>query len=197
MPLYFAYGSNMDESAMAGRCPNSQALGTAVLHRHRFVIMQEGYASVVRDPRSSVYGLLWDVALSDVRALDRYESVATGLYRKITQPVKRIGGEGVRPLQQALVYVGHSDGGGAPLPGYLEGVLAAAERLEFPPAYRAALAGLANAGGQKVTRSPARSPVQSPARAAQSVRAAPVTADRDEAGNIKVRPRFASPLDRS
>ena len=83
MPLYFAYGSNMDEAAMAGRCPRSKALGAAILHRHRFVIMPEGYASVVRDPRSSVYGLLWDVALADVTSLDQYESVDSGLYKKV------------------------------------------------------------------------------------------------------------------
>ncbi|HEY6732614.1 MAG TPA: gamma-glutamylcyclotransferase, partial [Roseiarcus sp.] len=27
MPLYFAYGSNMDVAAMARRCPRSKALG--------------------------------------------------------------------------------------------------------------------------------------------------------------------------
>jgi gamma-glutamylcyclotransferase (GGCT)/AIG2-like uncharacterized protein YtfP len=79
MPLYFAYGSNMDRATMAVRCPASRALGIGRLPRHRFVIMQEGYASVVRDPRRSVWGMVWDLALADVPALDRYEGVGGGL----------------------------------------------------------------------------------------------------------------------
>ena len=50
MPLYFAYGSNMDEAAMRARCPKSRAVGLARLARHRFALMADGYATVVRDP---------------------------------------------------------------------------------------------------------------------------------------------------
>src|SRR3978361_2487372 len=80
MPLYFAYGSNGDAAAMAARCPGSRAIGVGRLVRHRFVIMREGYASVMRDPRRSVWGMVWDLALADMPALDRYEGVAGGLY---------------------------------------------------------------------------------------------------------------------
>ena len=76
MPLYFAYGANMDAGAMAARCPRSTLIGQGRLNRHRFIIMREGYASVVRDPTSTVWGVLWDLALADVPALDRYEGVA-------------------------------------------------------------------------------------------------------------------------
>ena len=51
MPLYFAYGSNMDAAAMAARCPGSRQLGCARLARHRLVVMAEGYLSLLRDPR--------------------------------------------------------------------------------------------------------------------------------------------------
>ena len=51
MPLYFAYGLNMDPAGMADRCPNSRALGPARLPRHRFIVTTDGYASVIRDPR--------------------------------------------------------------------------------------------------------------------------------------------------
>lgn len=190
MPLYFAYGSNMDEASMGERCPQSKPIAPAVLHRHRFVIMAEGFASVVRDPQASVYGLLWDVALADVRALDRYESIETGLYRKITQPVKRIGGLGVRPLQQALLYVGRGEGGGAPMPGYLENVIACAERLEFPPRYTAFLQSIAANG----TR---RSMSIGADRSGMNHGRRPIrTAMRDETGRIVVRPRHATPFDR-
>ena len=87
MPLYFAYGSNMDAIAMARRCPRSKALGLARLKRHRLAVMREGWLTAVRDPRSAVHGVLWDLALSDVAALDRYEGLSRGLYAKRTQPV--------------------------------------------------------------------------------------------------------------
>jgi hypothetical protein len=84
MPLYFAYGSNMNAEAMARRCPRSKAVGLARLARHRLAVMREGWLTVVRDSRASAHGILWDLALSDVRALDRYEGP---LYAKIVQPV--------------------------------------------------------------------------------------------------------------
>ena len=90
MPLYFAYGSNMDRAAMARRCPASRVLGLGRLNRHRLVIMREGYASVERFPTGTVWGVLWDLALSDVPALDRYEGVASGLYVKAQQPVSTV-----------------------------------------------------------------------------------------------------------
>ncbi len=130
MPLYFAYGSNMDRAAMAKRCPASRAIGLGRLPRHRFLISSDGYATVVRDPRRTVHGVVWDLALSDIPALDRYESLSTGLYTKISQPVVLDGG-----AKRALVYVGRSSRAGKPKPGYLDGVLAAARDWGLPAEY--------------------------------------------------------------
>jgi gamma-glutamylcyclotransferase (GGCT)/AIG2-like uncharacterized protein YtfP len=121
MPLYFAYGANMDTEGMARRCPSSKPLGLARLPRHRWIISADGYANVVRDPRRNVQGMLWDLALSDVPVLDRFEDVPR-LYRKVVQPV--IGEKGIR---RALVYVGRSAEPGRPRPGYLDLVLQAAQ----------------------------------------------------------------------
>jgi len=109
------------------RCPRSTALGPARLARHRFFIMAGGYASVMRDARREVHGVLWDLALCDVGALDAYEDVHSGLYRKLMQPVLRGQGGSAR----ALVYVGGSVTPAAPLPGYMESVLAAARAWAF------------------------------------------------------------------
>lgn len=130
MPLYFAYGSNMDRSAMGLRCPASSWIGPARLARHRFVIMREGYASVVRDPRREVWGVLWNLALADIPALDRYEGVASGLYAKLHQPV--VTPEGPR---RALIYVGRNWGPGTARPGYMEAVAAAAREAGLPGDY--------------------------------------------------------------
>lgn len=133
MPLYFAYGSNMDLAAMALRCPASKLVGPARLARHRFLINVDGYATVLRDPRMDVHGLLFDLALSDVPSLDRYESLGR-LYSKITQPVLTKEGP-----KRALVYVGRANEPGLPKPGYLEGVVAAARASDLPQKYIATL----------------------------------------------------------
>jgi hypothetical protein len=130
MPLYFAYGSNMDRDAMRRRCPASRPVGVAKLPRHRFLISADGYATVARDPRRTVLGVVWDLALSDIPALDRYESIGTGLYTKISQPVVLPDG-----AKRALVYVGRTVRPGKPRPGYLEGVLAAARSWSLPEGY--------------------------------------------------------------
>jgi gamma-glutamylcyclotransferase (GGCT)/AIG2-like uncharacterized protein YtfP len=121
MPLYFAYGSNMDINAMGRRCPRSKALGLARLERHRLAVMREGWLTAVRAPSSAVHGVLWDLALSDIAALDRYEGVSQGFYAKLTQPVIA-----ERGPKRAIVYFGVNSGPGVPRAAYIAEVLAAA-----------------------------------------------------------------------
>jgi gamma-glutamylcyclotransferase (GGCT)/AIG2-like uncharacterized protein YtfP len=135
MPLYFAYGANMDAAAMAVRCPGATALGVARLPRHRFIITRDGYASVLRDPRATVHGVLWDLSLAHIRTLDKFEEIDRGLYAKIIQPV--LAGVGAK---RALVYVGAASETGGPRPGYLESVIDSAKAWALPPAYIAEMA---------------------------------------------------------
>ena len=130
MPLYFAYGANMDAGAMALRCPASRLIGGGHLPGYRFIIMREGYASVVRDPRRVVWGVVWELASADIPALDRYEGVAGGLYTKAALPVRARDG-----VRRALIYLGGSTAPGRPRPGYLEAVVAAARAAQLPPVY--------------------------------------------------------------
>jgi len=118
----------MDVGGMARRCPRSKALGLARLERHRLALMREGWLTAARDPRSAVHGVLWDLALSDVAALDRYEGVSRGLYVKLMQPVIA-----ERAPKQAIVYFGANAGPGAARPGYMAEVLAAARSWPLPP----------------------------------------------------------------
>jgi hypothetical protein len=168
MPLYFAYGSNMDVEAMARRCPRAKPLGLARLARHRLAIMREGWLTAARDSKSDVHGVLWDVAFADMRALDQYEGLAGGLYAKAVQPVI-----GERGAKQALVYFGANSGPGVAAAEYIAGVLAAARHWRLPAAAIARLESFAAAAG-----------------AARS--AAPANAD----AAVRVRPRFATPFDR-
>ena len=64
--LYFAYGSNLNKSQMALRSPTAKALGSAYFPNWRLVF--RGVA---------------DIEEADEAALDRYEGVSSGLYRKV------------------------------------------------------------------------------------------------------------------
>lgn len=157
MPLYFAYGSNMDVAAMTERCPRSKPLGLARLMRHRVAIMREGWLTVVRDSSARVHGLLWELALADVPALDRYEDTDGGLYAKITQPVVAEGGP-----KRALVYVGSNTGPGQARPDYIAGVIAAAHAANLPAEGLAALKALAL--GAEAKRPPGVAPLRNSPR---------------------------------
>ena len=137
MPLYFAYGSNMIVEAMARRCPRSKALGLARLERHRLAVMREGWLTATRDPRSAVHGVLWDLALSDVAALDRYEGLSQGLYAKAAQLVVTQGG-----AKRALVYFGANAGPGTARPDYIADIIVAARAWPLPAEAIAALEAL-------------------------------------------------------
>ena len=149
MPLYFAYGANMDRAQMAARCPRSAPLGLARLMRHRLGVMREGWLTVVRDPRAQVHGVLWDLALQDVPALDRFEGVGERLYVKAVQPVVTENG-----AKRALVYLGTNAGPGKLRADYLAAILAAARGWEQPPEAIAALGRLVTAGGGSGALSP-------------------------------------------
>ena len=145
MPLYFAYGSNMNAEAMARRCPRSKAIGVARLERRRLAVMREGWLTAVRDPRSAVHGVLWDLALSDAPALDRYEGLAEGLYAKVAQPVVASGG-----AKRALVYFGANAGPGIPRADYMAGIVAAARAWPLPAEGIAALEAILHVAAKAV-----------------------------------------------
>ena len=157
---------------MAHRCPASRPLGVARLMEHRFFIMPDGVASVRPAQGGVVHGLLWDLALADVPALDAYEDVAGGHYGKIVQPVVKPGG-----TAQALIYLGRATAEGKPRPGYLDNIIANGTALGFPAPYLRELSDILRGG----TRGPVY--INGP--------------DPDEAGPVAgVRPRFATPQDR-
>ncbi len=129
MTLHFAYGSNMSHAGMAGRCPTAAYIGRGILDGWRFVITADGYASVAPQPGASVHGVLWRLGARDLAALNAYENLDSGLYVRRMLPVT-LDGKRV----SALVYVGR-EGEGAPRPGYLDLVIAAARECGLPAAY--------------------------------------------------------------
>ena len=129
MTLYFAYGANMERSAMAVRCPGATALGRARLAGWRYLIAA-GYGSIAPAPGACVFGVLWRLTPRDLAALNAYESLDSGLYRRVLLTV-----DAGERRARALVYVGTRRGRDRPMPGYQERIIAAAEDWQLPRDY--------------------------------------------------------------
>ncbi|MFZ5626799.1 MAG: gamma-glutamylcyclotransferase family protein [Bacillota bacterium] len=134
--LYFAYGSNMDETQMAERCKGAILIGKARLDKYRFIINSRGVASIIPDENSFVEGVVWSLTEQDEKELDRFEGVRYNYYDKqeITVKIEEI-------EAQALVYIAADQTPGQPRPGYLKKILTAAEKFQFCSEYRKELAG--------------------------------------------------------
>lgn len=134
---YFSYGSNMASAGMEERCAAPAVLGVATVPGYRFRIARRGYATMVPDPGSAVYGLLWSLTDADLSALDEYEGVPAGHYTRTTIPVLFRG----KPLE-AQVYLAADPAPGKPRRGYLETIIQATRDLGLPPGYIADLEGM-------------------------------------------------------
>jgi len=88
MHWYFAFGSNLDLEQMSRRCPGSRTIGTAVLTDHRLTFplycdfWEGAVASVEPAPGRHVEGGLYELTDDDLAALDEYEDVEGGDYRR-------------------------------------------------------------------------------------------------------------------
>ena len=140
MPLYAAYGSNLDPARMFERCPHSPLRSTGWLSDWRLTFGGEdlgwdgALATIVQDPFEQVFVAVYDVTDEDAVLLDGWESADSGLYRKTRVRVSTLTGE-----QVAWAYVLDAYEGGLPSASYL-GVLAeAAEAADAPADYVAAL----------------------------------------------------------
>ena len=87
--------------------------------------------------------MLWDLALSDVAALDRYEGLRQGLYAKDAQPVVTQGG-----AKRALVYFGANAGPGTARPDYIADIIVSAQAWPLPAEAIAALEAIRDAAGR-------------------------------------------------
>jgi hypothetical protein len=130
VPLYAAYGSNMDPNQMMERAPYSPMAGTGWLAGWRLSFGGEdlgwegALATIVEDPDSQTFAVLYDVS-----RLDRWEG-ALGLYKKIRLRVQTLEGSVV-----AWLYVLDAYEGGLPSARYLGVVADAAEAAGAPDDY--------------------------------------------------------------
>lgn len=132
MRFYFAYGSNMSPLQMALRCPGAQAAGRAELHNWRFHVNTRGSASIVPSEGSVVHGVLWRCGSAHFHALDKYEGVSWGNYRRKHVSIVMPCGTTV----PATVYAGTRIYDGRARVRYMTtAVLPGAEKFALPPSY--------------------------------------------------------------
>lgn len=124
MPIYAAYGSNMDPEQMLERAPHSPMAGTGWLTGWRLTFAGEdlgwegALATVVEEPGAQVFCVLYDMSPEDELSLDRWEGSELGFHRKIRLRVQTLDGSTL-----AWLYVLDAWEGGLPSARYL-GVMA-------------------------------------------------------------------------
>lgn len=130
--LYFAYGSNMDTEQMYFRCPEAVLEGKAKLTDFKFALDEKGYATVIPAEGHNVTGLIWSVNGKDEAALDYYEGVAKGCYKRAA--VSTVLESGIPA--KALVYLSlRGENLGVRVENYMPRIRAAAEKYGFGETY--------------------------------------------------------------
>ena len=138
MPLYAAYGSNMHPEQMQQRAPHSPMAGTGWLPGWRLTFGGEDFgwegalATVVEDPDSRVFVVLYDMTPADEMNLDRWEGSEFGVHKKIRCRVERLSSDTTTDPVLAWLYVLDAWEGGLPSARYL-GVMADAAEIAGAP----------------------------------------------------------------
>jgi gamma-glutamylcyclotransferase (GGCT)/AIG2-like uncharacterized protein YtfP len=138
--MYAAYGSNMDPAQMARRCPHSPQQGTGWLEGWRLTFGGENLgwegalATVVEAQGQQVFVVLYEVSDADEEALDRWDGVTLGYYRKSKVRITTLEGDVL-----AWLYVLNDYEGGLPSARYLGNLADSAELAGAPADYVAGL----------------------------------------------------------
>lgn len=146
--FYFAYGSNMSARQMGERCPGAESMGLAVAEgwQLRFDRPSRRWgghvADIVETPGSATWGVLWRVTTAHLAALDGFEGVATGAYRRINLVVEQPDHGDLRAESYAVCEPGDP---GHPSIAYLEVILEGAMEHQLPGEYVRQLRGFAEA----------------------------------------------------
>lgn len=141
MALYAAYASNMDAAQMATRAPHSPQRGPGWLVGWRLTFGGENLgwegalATVVEDPLSKVFVVLYDMTKEDEGTLDRWEGSELGVHKKIRCRVDRLSSDTDTDPVLAWLYVVDAWEGGIPSARYLGVMAEAAEIAGAPPEY--------------------------------------------------------------
>jgi hypothetical protein len=136
MTLYAAYGSNLDTHRMAELAPFSPVFGSGWLPGWRLTFagqdlgLDGALATVVEDADSEVFVLLYDMTVHDEIALDTWEGLALGHWRKVRARVA-VG----ESHHLAWLYAIDDYEGGLPSQSYLDAIIVAAHMAGAPARY--------------------------------------------------------------
>jgi len=126
--LYAAYGSNLNIAQMKRRCRDAVIVGKVFMPGWRLVFRR--VADIERAHGASVPLGIWSISMRDREALDRYEGVAMGLYRREYIRLPKTAGP-VLAGKQALVYVMNEDGYSLPPQSYFDTIVQGYEDFGF------------------------------------------------------------------
>ena len=138
--LYFAYGSNMLTRRLLGRTPSARTVGVATLPGHELrwhKVSKDGSGKCDIVPAAAdsvVYGVLYEIALTDKAALDIAEGLGWGYQQVQLEVLSDIG-----PLLALSYQATNIDHGTRPYDWYKALVVAGAQEHSLAASYVQAL----------------------------------------------------------
>ncbi|MEM3399905.1 MAG: gamma-glutamylcyclotransferase family protein [Candidatus Micrarchaeia archaeon] len=148
--LYFAYGSNMDRDRMLKRGVKIFSESIGYIKMWKLVFNKkapnkgEGYANIVPNKNSKVYGVIYEIEETDILKLDEYEGYPTHYDRQAITVIRSDGTE-----IKAQVYIAKNDMTDTnlkPSKSYMQYILNGARQHNLPEEY---IDFLEKAGGLK------------------------------------------------
>ena len=144
MPLYFAYGSNLDTAQMRARCHYAEVLAVGHLPDYwldftRYSKMwQGGVADIVMSEGKEVWGLVYKVTESGLELLDEYEGYPVA-YTRFQARIETQSGS----LQNVWVYTIEKKKEFVPPSSEYIGIIKhAAAQYDFPEYYQELIDGI-------------------------------------------------------
>ncbi|XP_045101680.1 gamma-glutamylcyclotransferase-like [Portunus trituberculatus] len=107
--LYFAYGSNLLKERIHINNPSARMIGVGKLKDYRLDFnhfskrWKGAAATIVEDPGSYVYGVVWELANEDMVNLDRQEGVHQKIYRAMDVKVETEKGDHVEARSYQII----------------------------------------------------------------------------------------------
>ena len=123
MRYYFGYGSNMSIKQMQERCPHSAYIDKAELEGWQFIYNTDHVATIIRNPKATVWGAVFEISEDDEKTLDHFEAD----YKKIELDIA--------PFDDVLVYVAINNVIGQPYDNYHRHIIASAKNRNLPSEY--------------------------------------------------------------
>ncbi len=141
MAFYFAYGTLLDVDEMRRLCPSAKPVGVMELDGYELAFVtcsdgKNGGCTLNSAPRTTLYGLQWQLPDDELAALDEAAGVSAGLWEHQLVTVADENGN----LVDTITYRIPADTGPiAPTNEYVRPILAGARQLNLPDRYIARL----------------------------------------------------------